>query len=173
MAEPGTVIDDFLQPAPRAAVGSHWELIGDGVMGGRSTGSMTRESLDGRPVLRLRGSVSLENNGGFVQIALNLAPDGSNIDASPFSGIEIDVAGNGERYGLHLRTADISRPWQSYRQGFVAADQLTAVRLPFAKFEAHRIDMPLDVTRVRRIGLVAIGRAFEADLSVAGVRFYR
>ena len=172
MTERCTIIDDFRQPAPQAAVGSHWELIGDAVMGGRSTGSMTRESLDGRPVLRLRGSVSLENNGGFVQIALNLAPDGSTIDASPFCGIEIDVAGNGERYGMHLRTADVARPWQSYRQGFVAADQLRAVRLPFAKFEAHRIDMPMDVTCLRRIGLVAIGRAFEADLSVAGVRFY-
>ena len=110
MTERCTIIDDFRQPAPQAAVGSHWELIGDAVMGGRSTGSMTRESLDGRPVLRLRGSVSLENNGGFVQIALNLAPDGSTIDASPFCGIEIDVAGNGERYGMHLRTADVARP---------------------------------------------------------------
>ncbi|MEQ8585704.1 MAG: CIA30 family protein [Thalassobaculaceae bacterium] len=173
MTEPGTVIDDLSQPAPRTAVGSHWELISDGVMGGRSTGSLTRESFEGRPVLRLRGSVSLENNGGFVQIALDLAPDGGTVDASAFAGIEIEVAGNGERYGLHLRTADVTRPWQSYRQGFRATDRLRPVRLPFDGFEAHRIDTPLDVTRLRRIGLVAIGRAFEADLSVAGVRFYR
>ena len=123
--------------------------------------------------MRLRGSVSLENNGGFVQIALNLTPDGSSIDAREWRGIEIDVFGNGETYGLHLRTDDVSRPWQSYRQSFTAGAQWRTVRLPFDGFEPHRIETPLDVSRLRRIGLVAIGRVFEADLAVAGVRFYR
>lgn len=172
MAELSTVIDDFRAP-PMASVGTEWKLVADSVMGGRSTGSMTRETLGGRPVLRLRGTVSLENNGGFVQAALDLAPDGTTVDAAGFQGIEIDVAGNGEFYGLHLRTADVTRPWQSYRQGFVATDLLRTVRLPFDGFETHRIDLPLDLTRLRRIGLVAIGRAFEADLSIAGIRFYR
>jgi len=36
------------------------------------------------------------------------------------SGIEIDIIGNDESYNLHLRTADVSRTWQSYRQSFVA-----------------------------------------------------
>lgn len=171
MAEHQALIDDFSQPAPRAAVDSRCELIADAMMGGRSTGCMTRESLERRTVLRLRGLVSLENNGGFVQIALNLAPEGSAVDTSPFHGIEIDVAGNGEGYGLHMRTSDVTRPWQSYRQGFITTGELRTVRLPFDGFEAHRIGVPLDITRLRRIGLVAIGRASEADLSVAGVRF--
>ena len=61
----------------------------------------------------MRGDVSLENNGGFVQISLDLAPDGHAVDASAWSGIEFDVFGNGEDYGVHLRTADLSQPWQS------------------------------------------------------------
>jgi len=40
-------------------------------------------------------------------------------------------------------------------------------------FEPHRLETPLDVTRLRRIGLVAIGRAFFADLAVARLAFYR
>ncbi len=173
MATSSPVIDDLSHPAPRASIGSDWEFIADRVMGGRSTGTMTRETVDGRLAVRLRGTVSLENNGGFVQIALNLAPDGSSIDARTWQGIELDMRGNGEIYGLHLRTDDVTRPWQSYRQTFTATDIWQTVRLPFDGFQPHRIDAPLDLSRLRRIGLVAIGRAFEADLAIAGLRLYR
>ncbi len=166
------VIDDFSKPAPLAANGASWRLFTDQVMGGVSLGTMAREMVDGRTALRMRGEVSLENNGGFVQVALDFTPAGGTIDASGFSGIELDVLGNGETYGLHLRTADVARPWQSYRQAFRANERWETVRLPFAGFEAHRIDAPLDLRRLRRFGLVAIGRAFSADLSVGRVAFY-
>lgn len=166
------MIDDLTQPPPRASTGADWEVIADRVMGGVSNGTMHREVVRGRDAIRMQGDVSLDNNGGFLQIALNLAPDGSAIDARQWTGIEIDVIGNDESYNLHLRTADVTRPWQSYRQSFVPTPDWQTVRLPFAGFEAHRIDTPLDLSTLRRIGLVAIGRAFHADIAVAGVRFF-
>jgi hypothetical protein len=45
------------------------------------------------------------------------------------------------------------------------------VRLNFRDFASHRTDVPLDLRRLRRIGIVAIGRAFSADLAVGGVWF--
>jgi hypothetical protein len=36
----------------------------------------------------------------------------------------------------------------------------------------HRVTEPLDVRHLRRIGLVAIGRVFHADLAVAGIHLY-
>jgi hypothetical protein len=119
----------------------------------------------------MRGDVSLENNGGFVQMALDLAPQGNLVDASGWVGIELDVIGNDEAYAVHIRTDAVVRPWQSYRQGFRAEANWRTVQLPFTEFLAHRIDIPLDARRLRRIGLVAIGRAFAADLGVGGVRF--
>jgi len=68
----------------------------------------------------MQGAVSLDNSGGFIQVALDLAPDGGALDVSARAGVEIDVTGNGERYKLHLRTTVIVRPWQSYRAGFVS-----------------------------------------------------
>lgn len=81
--------------------------------------------------------------------------------------------GNGEHYGVHLRTNACVRPWQSYRAGFVAAPEWREIRLPFETFEPHRLAQPLDIAALRRIGLVAIGRAFNADLAVSLVAFYR
>jgi len=148
-----------------------WQLITDGVMGGVSRGTLQPAMIDGRAAIRMRGRVSTENNGGFIQIACDLA-DGGAFDAGGFEGIAIEVSGNGESYGAHLRTTDMVRPQQSYRQPFAAAPQWTVVRLPFAGFHPHRIETPLNVTRLRRIGLVAIGREFDADLSVARLWLY-
>lgn len=44
--------------------------------------------------------------------------------------------------------------------------------MPFADFGAYRAEAPLDLSCLRRLGVVAIGRAFTADLAVGGVRFY-
>lgn len=172
MADPVPAIDDFSRPHPVAATGTAWELVSDRVMGGVSGGTMVREEVAGRVALRMRGQVSLENNGGFLQMALDLAPDGKGIDATCWTGIALDVRGNGETYNMHLRTDDVERSWQSYRQSFEAGPEWLTVFLPFSGFLPHRLEAPLDLAALRRIGLVAIGRAFEADLSVAGVRFY-
>jgi hypothetical protein len=169
---PLPVIDDLSRHFPEAANGAHWELLSDRVMGGVSTGRVGREIIHGRMAIRMQGDVSLENNGGFIQMALDLDPSGAEVDCQAFTGLEIEVAGNGEPYGLHLRTADLSRPWQSYRQSFQTEPGWQTVKLPFAGFAAHRTEAPLDTARLRRIGLVAIGRAFQADLALAAIRFY-
>jgi hypothetical protein len=165
------VIDDLSSDPPLATTGTRWQLVTDQVMGGRSRGTMVRELVAGRTAMRMRGDVSLENNGGFVQIALDLAPDSNTFDASAWTGLELDVFGNDEEYGVHLRTSDLTRPWQSYRHGFKAERHWQTVQLPFDRFTPHRTDVPLDVHRLRRLGLAAIGRAFSADLSISGVRF--
>ncbi|EKE43444.1 hypothetical protein OCGS_2482 [Oceaniovalibus guishaninsula JLT2003] len=159
-------IDDFDRAADPAEVGTDWELIADRVMGGRSLGTLERGIVQGRMALRMIGDVSLENDGGFVQFARDVAPPPEGAE-----GLELDVIGNGETYNVHLRTGDVTRPWQSYRQSFDAPPDWRTIRLPFAGFQAHRIDAPLDLTTLRRIGIVAIGRAFRADVALAAIRY--
>lgn len=173
MREASEVIDDLRFETPVAAVGTRWALVSDRVMGGVSAGAMSRERVAGRDAIRLKGSVSLENNGGFLQLALDLATDGGAVDARRWTGIRLDVFGNDQDYNLHLRTSDIRRPWESFRQGFRASEGWTTVLLPFAGFTPHRTDQPLRLERLRRIGVVAIGRTFEADVAIADIRFYR
>lgn len=164
------VIDDVGRDPPMTGA---WRLFTDQVMGGVSQGTMVRETVAGRQAIRMRGTVSLDNNGGFVQIARDLSPDGGLVDASYWSGIELDIFGNGEAYGVHLRTDATTRPWQSYRQSFTAAPLWQTVQLPFDGFLPHRTEIAFDPRRLRRIGLVAIGRAFSADLALGAVRFVK
>ena len=166
------LIDDFAASGLVSRLGTRWRAVSDQVMGGISEPSLKKEQLDGRPCLHLSGDVRLENNGGFIQAALDLDPAGDCIDASAYRGLRLLARGNGETYGLHLRSIDTRRPWQSYRAAFQATAVWREIELPFADFRPHRIDPPLDVTRLRRLGLAAIGRAFHADLWVAEIAFY-
>jgi complex I intermediate-associated protein 30 (CIA30) len=76
------IIDDLSREPPLSTVGTRWQLFTDQVMGGVSNGSMMREAVAGRLAIRMRGDVSLENKGGFVQIAIDLMPGGKAKDAS-------------------------------------------------------------------------------------------
>lgn len=145
-------------------LGSVFRVITDGVMGGVSSAESRVEEVDGRRALRLVGQVRLENNGGFVQLATDFV-----VDASTYSHLRLVVRGNDETYGCHLRTTDVQRPWQSYRQSFVAPARWTTVDLPLQHFSPHRLDAPFDARTLRRLGLIAIGHAFEADLAVHAI----
>ena len=142
-------------------------------MGGISEASVRQAIIGDRHALHLSGDVRLENNGGFIQAALDLSPTGNPLDASDFVGIRLVARGNGEVYAVHLRTPDNRRPWQSYRAQFTAGPEWKTIDLPFDMFEPYRVTSPLDTSRLRRLGLVAIGRAFEADLAVSEVSFYQ
>ena len=97
-------------------------MVSDGVMGGVSDGNLSPDRIDGRPCLRLQGNVRLDNNGGFIQAALDIGKTRA-FDASGYRGLLLDVYGNDEEYNLHLRTHDLWLPWQSYRATFQAPDQ--------------------------------------------------
>jgi hypothetical protein len=165
------LIDDCADPA-RAANGAVWELVRDGVMGGVSSGALRHEVIDGRAAWHLTGRVSLANNGGFVQMALDLAPGGGPIDARGYAGLAVTLRGDGGEYGVHLRTTAVTRPWQSWRAVLPTGGAWRRHELPFTAFAPHRIDAPLDPGRLRRIGIVAIGRPGPVDVALADLRFF-
>ena len=151
---------------------TNWEYVADAVMGGVSRGRISTSVVDGRSATRLIGMVSLENNGGFIQMASDLQRDGSSLDASSWTGIEIDVCGNDEIYDLRIRTDYLDRPWHSFRTPFRAKPQWTTLRFPFPDFEPHKTEHVLDPAKLRRIGIVAVGRVFHADVAVSDARLF-
>ncbi len=167
------LIDDFPRKDFVSTLGTQWRAVSDRVMGGVSQAAIAHETVDGHSCLRLRGDVRLDNNGGFIQVALDLAPSGHSLDASGYSGIRLLVRANSEQYALHLRTPDAKRPWQSYRAHFHAGTAWETIDLPFDAFVPHRLEAKLDTRNLTRLGLVAIGRAFSADLMIARVSLYR
>jgi hypothetical protein len=149
-----------------------WEFVPDAVMGGLSRGHISKEVVHGIAATRLTGEVSLENNGGFVQMAFDFAAGGGAFDASAWTGIKIDVCGNGQSYDLRLRTTDLEKPWQSFRSEFTAPREWTTLRFAFADLDPHRTDAHFNPKALRRLGIVAVGREFAVDVAVRNVEFY-
>jgi hypothetical protein len=173
MAEENTyIIDDRSSGTFTASSGNDWRLVTDDVMGGVSIGELEFKTIKERPCLHMQGDVKLDNNGGFVQIALNLSDEAVK-EAKNYLGISFDVLGNNEDYNLHLRSDELWFPWQSYRATFNATPQWQSIQIPFSEFKPYRTSTRLDVNELERIGFVAIGREFSADLCVANLRWYR
>lgn len=149
-----------------------WEYVADNVMGGVSNGGMRQETHQGRKASVLYGNVSLDNNGGFIQIACHLGVDETTFDASEWTGLELDVSGNDEQYDVRLRTDQLTRPWQSFRTEFTASQEWQTLRVPFDTFISHKTDAIFDPAQLRRVGILAVGREFKAHVAVAGMRLY-
>lgn len=172
MADETLIIDDRRTNGLVSRLGNNWRIVTDNVMGGRSSGELSPATVENKACLCLSGDVSLANSGGFIQAALDIK-DTEAADASGYTGLLLEVYGNGQEYNLHLRTDDVWLPWQAYRASFLAPARWETVRLPFSGFEGYRIGKKLDAQHLERIGLVAIGRAFRADLCIARVALYR
>ena len=166
------VIDDRTSGTYRSNLGTEWRLVTDQVMGGVSDGQLAFDTYKNRECLRLSGNVSTENNGGFIQMALPFA-DQDDFDATAYTGIEVDVAGNNESYNIHIRTAGLWFPWQSYRFAFQATTDWQTLRFPFSEIKPYKTNKRFQQHKLVRIGLVGIGRAFKADLCVAAVKLYK
>lgn len=172
MADDLLMIDDRRSGQLDTVLGVSWRLATDRVMGGVSRGQLSSETVDNKACLRLTGDVRLDNNGGFIQAALDVEGTAA-ADAFGYDGILLGVHGNDQQYNLHLRTSDAWLPWQSWRATFYAPARWQTVKLPFTEFSGYRTRKKLDLKRLERIGIVAIGRAFSADLCIGELAFYR
>jgi hypothetical protein len=87
-------------------------------------------------------------------------------------GIRLVVRGNGMSYNLHLKTVDVRRHWQSHRSSFSTGPEWREIQIPFSSFVPYRIEVPLDLRKLRPLGIVAIGSTMTADLCVSEIGFY-
>ncbi|MBN2594962.1 MAG: CIA30 family protein, partial [Sedimentisphaerales bacterium] len=175
------LIDDFSSEDSKKSFSTYWEFISDRVMGGVSSGKIEFVSEDERSCLHLTGTVSLANNGGFIQARTNLNPQGRSFDARWFTGIKLLVKGNSQQYAVQLRTADTRLAQQFYQAVFTTNGQWQEIKIPFTLFKPYSLPGPLNTRTLKSIAIVAIGRdpapgavqgEFEADIFVDEIAFY-
>jgi hypothetical protein len=147
------------------AAGTRWRFAADTVMGGVSRGGLELGAQGGRTALLLRGEVSLENGGGFIQMNADLGA--GPVDLSDLTELELVLSGDGGPFVVLLKTTDLARPWQSYRYELEAPAAWATHRVRLEDLHPHRTDAPLDLRRARRLGLAALGRPGPARLALA------
>lgn len=159
------MIETFeLQPETR------WRFFTDGVMGGVSSGQVAFLGEGDQTYAHMTGKVSTENNGGFIQMRMDL-PQGAPDDAL---GVRLTVRGNNQQYFVHLRTSGTMLPWQYYQAGFEVNKEWGEVRLPFDIFKpsGRFLRAAPHPESLKSIAVVAYGRDHEAEIDVREVGFY-
>jgi hypothetical protein len=73
-----------------------WQVVNDGVMGGLSQGTF-KASDQGTAIFK--GTISLENNGGFSSVRYNTGK----LNVEGYSTLELHLKGDGKKYQVRIR----------------------------------------------------------------------
>ena len=146
-----------------------WQVVNDGVMGGRSSGFVRVE--DG--ALHFTGTL-VTRGGGFTSVRAARAAD-----LSGETGIELRVRGGGRQFELELD--DGLRNYRrsvSRRAPFPTSKEWTVIRVPFSALRSTVFGEPvnappIDLSRIRGVGIyIADGQDGPFRLEVDFVRSY-
>lgn len=135
-----------------------WQVVDDGVMGGLSAGHFEVNN-EGHGVFK--GTVSLENNGGFSSIRY------------PFKGIEIEGAkkivirakGDGKRYQFRVKHDSYS--YYSYIAYFTTSGEWENIEISLAdmypSFRGRKLNQPnFDHSTIREVGILIANKKAES-----------
>ncbi len=168
------LIDDFQDGDSVSALGTQWQALSDRVMGGRSDIEAQIGMSEGKAILTMRGKVSLENNGGFIQVRLPLGNAVETLDASDYSGFYITVRGIDGPYFAHLRTWNNRAPWSYYSAEINVTENWYTVRIPWSEFQPEStLRSSPDIENLVSLGIVAAKEEFQADLDISELGLYR
>lgn len=148
-----------------------WQIVNDGVMGGRSESLFQQAEAN---FARFSGEVSLANQGGFASLR-SPALGGATVG---YLGLSLCLRGDGQLYQCRLRSNEAAQG-EAYRYPFQSkAGEWQIIRFPFARTEAvfrgrRREDAPLlQGAMIAQVGfLIAGGQAgpFNLDLAWIGL----
>ena len=116
---------------------SDWIIVDDVVMGGRSLGTFEL-SEDGFGIFK--GSISLENNGGFSSVRYRF----TQMDVKEYSSIVVKLKGDGKTY--QLRVKNEAAKYYSYISPFSTSGDWQEISVPlnemFPSFRGRKLDQP-------------------------------
>lgn len=145
-----------------------WGAVNDGVMGGLSAGGMVQSDQG----LTFKGTLSLENNGGFSSVRRLVDEDLSNATA-----VRIEVRGDGREYQFRIRQ-DAGFDGVAWRAVFPSSAGWQQIDLAFDEFtpvfRGRQVPQagPVVPAAIRQIGfLVADKKAGEFELDIRRIEF--
>jgi hypothetical protein len=147
-----------------------WEVVNDGVMGGRSKGHVDMEG----DRLRFTGDL-VTRGGGFTSIRTFRA-----FDLSGYDGLELEARGNGREFEVAVNDGR-RYGWRtvSRRAPFDTGASWSTVRVPFSALRATVFGRPVrvapvDLSAIERIGFYILdGKDGPFELEVRSIRAYR
>ncbi|WP_350287539.1 CIA30 family protein [uncultured Croceitalea sp.] len=127
---------------------SPWQVINDGVMGGRSKSDFSL-SKSGHGIFK--GQVSLENNGGFCSIRLQM----KKIDITGSTKVFLRIKGDNKRYQFRLKPN--TNDYYNYIAYFDSGSQWETIQIALKDFYPNFRGRKLDMSNFDHQQLTEIG----------------
>jgi len=89
--------------------------------------------------LKITGNVSLDNNGGFIQVRIFLNPSEKPWNAAGYKGIQLKLRGKSNSSYIFLRTNRTVFPWSYFGQKLPVSKEWSIVNLPFDEFTSENM----------------------------------
>ncbi len=163
-------LDNMILDFSSAEDKTSWQIVNDGVMGGISQSEIFFKESG---MLIFRGTVSLENNGGFASVRRS----SKLYNLGGYSGMLLQVRGDGKDYQLRVRTDD-RFDGISYRYRFkTQAGTTQIIKALFADFEPTfrgriiKEALPLSAEKIQQIGfLIADKQAGQFSIEIDWIK---
>jgi hypothetical protein len=170
----GLTIDDFSADPDSSPMRGQWRGFTDRVMGGRSDMQAGLIQEDGELFLRMLGTVTTENNGGFIQVRLAFEPSQLNADLQDYEGVRVRYRINREgNYLIHLRTRQSRLPWAYYSASLPDGDGWQIAEIPWSEFKANgTMRQSFNPNDLRSLALVAGEDNFQAEIDLQLIGLY-
>ena len=126
----------------------NWRVIDDGVMGGRSQGSL-RMNFEGHGVFS--GFISLKNYGGFSSIRYSTKP----INVSRYEYISLRVFGDNKEYQLRIKSDYYDK--HVYSKPFFVKNEWQEISIPLGKMKPQFRGRKLRLSNFNEKSIVEIG----------------
>ena len=115
----------------------NWMVVDDGVMGGRSKGSL-RLTPEGHGLFE--GTVSLENNGGFSSLRYRFEA----LEVNSSSTVKLRLKGDGKKYQFRVKNS--IGQYFSYIAYFESSGEWEEIEIPLEKmipaFRGRKLNQP-------------------------------
>lgn len=131
-----------------ATVNSSWQVVNDGVMGGRSQSGLSI-SENGHGIFK--GLVSLENNGGFCSIRLRM----EQTDITGSTKVFLRIKGDNKRYQFRLKPN--TDDYYNYIAYFDTSGAWETIQIPLKDFYPNFRGRKLDISNFNSQQLEEIG----------------
>lgn len=141
-------IFDFTLTPEQKNLLKNWQIVGDNVMGGISTGTF-EINKQGKGVFQ--GEVSLANNGGFSLVRYRF----QEIKLMSTQKVVLKIKGDGKKYQFRIKSNSSDK--YSYITNFLTTGEWQRIEIPFYSMQAKYRGRALDIPNFNRNHLSEIG----------------
>lgn len=143
-----------------------WRVVTDQVMGGVSKAQLFHDTEG----THLVGDVSLENNGGFIQIQLDRPKE---LSPELYQGVFIEWRSeHAQPFELLIKSSQLWMPWQSYRAKAMASQEWQSLFIPFQQFTPYKTQTQLRLDKITKFSVLAGGEDKFVQLSIRQFGLY-